>query len=235
MDFALTSEQRELREMVRDFAQTEVAAAQKQMDLDHEFPYDVWRKWGDLGMAGIMIPEEHGGSGLDSLSYIVAMEEMGTVSQTFALIWQVHVLVANMYVQLGTAAQKEKWLPAFARGDKLAAIGLTEPGAGSDAGGMRTRAVRDGDRGWCINGSKIFISNAGTKISDGLVVMAVTGEKTPIEDIMEVLADPAIIYQTKVGGIGAFVSFMSRVGTLRNPPANWRDMFFPEAFAGAGG
>jgi short/branched chain acyl-CoA dehydrogenase len=177
MDFSLTSEQKGLKEMVRDFAQTEVAVAQKQMDLDHEFPYEVWKKWSDLGMAGIMIPEEYGGSGLDSLSYIVAMEEMGTVSQTFALIWQVHVLVANMYVQLGTPAQKEKWLPPFARGEKLGAIGLTEAGAGSDAGGMRTRAVREGNEGWCVNGAKIFISNAGTTISDGLVVMAVTGEK----------------------------------------------------------
>lgn len=177
MDFSLTNEQIELREMVRDFANTEVSRAQEQMDRDHEFPYEVWKKWSDLGMAGVMIPEEYGGSGLDSLTYIIAMEEMGTVSQTFALIWQVHVLVANMYAQLGTAEQKARWLPPFARGEKLGAIGLTEPGAGSDAGGMRTRAVRDGNDGWRLTGSKIFISNAGTKISDGLVVMAVTGEK----------------------------------------------------------
>lgn len=163
--------------MVRDFAQTEIAKAQEQMDRDHEFPYDTWKRWSDLGMAGILIPEEYGGSGLDTVSYILAMEEVGTVSQTFALIWQVHVLVANMYTQLGTAVQKEKWLPTFARGEKLAAIGLTEAGAGSDTSGMRTRAVRDGNHGWRMNGSKIFISNAGTKISDGLVVMAVTGQK----------------------------------------------------------
>ncbi len=177
MDFALKDEQIELREMVRDFANSEVATAQEQMDRDHEFPYGAWKKWSDLGMAGVMIPEEYGGSGLDSLSYIIAMEEMGAVSQTFALIWQVHVLVANMYCQLGTPEQKAKWLPLFARGEKLGAIGLTEPGAGSDAGGMRTRAVRDESGGWRLNGSKIFISNAGTKISDGLVVMAITGEK----------------------------------------------------------
>lgn len=177
MDFELAPEQIELQRMVRDFALSEVAPVQEQMDRDHEFPYELWRKWSDLGMAGIMIPAEFGGSGLDSLTYILAMEEVGTVSQTFALIWQVHVLVANMYVQLGTPEQKERWLPPFARGDKLGAIALTEPGAGSDAGGLRTRAVRASNGDWVINGNKIFISNAGTEISDGTVLMAVTGEQ----------------------------------------------------------
>ena len=177
MNFELAPEQIELQRMARDFAVAEVAPVQEQMDRDHEFPYELWRKWSDLGMAGIMIPQEYGGSGLDSLSYILAMEEVGTVSQTFALIWQVHVLVANMHALLGTPAQKERWLPSFARGDKLGAIALTEPGAGSDAGGLRTKAVRDGAGDWIINGNKIFISNAGTKISDGTVLMAVTGER----------------------------------------------------------
>ena len=176
MDFELTGEQLEIQRMVRDFARNEVAPAQEQMDRDHEFPYTVWKKWSDLGMAGILIPQEYGGSGLDSLTYILAMEEMGTVSQTFALIWQVHVMVANMYVHLGTPEQKNKWLPAFARGEKLGAFALTEPGAGSDAGGLKTRAERDARGDWVINGSKIFISNAGTHISDGTVLMAATGE-----------------------------------------------------------
>lgn len=177
MDFTLNIEQQELCSMVRAFAESEVAPAQEQMDADHEFPYALWEKWSGLGLAGIMIPEEYGGAGLDSLTYVLAMEEVGRVSQTFALIWQVHVLVANMHAQLGTAEQKQKWLPVFARGEKLGAIALTEPGAGSDAGGMRTKAVRDTNQGWVLNGSKIFISNAGTKISDGMVVMAVTGER----------------------------------------------------------
>jgi alkylation response protein AidB-like acyl-CoA dehydrogenase len=163
--------------MVRDFAQVEVSKAQEQMDADHEFPLELWKKWSDLGMAGIMVPQEYGGSELDSLSYVIAMEEVGAVSQTFALIWQVHVLVSNMYAGLGTKAQKEKWLPIFSRGEKLAAFGLTEPGAGSDAGGISTKAVRDGNDAWVINGNKIFISNAGTPISDGLVLMATTGAR----------------------------------------------------------
>jgi alkylation response protein AidB-like acyl-CoA dehydrogenase len=177
MDFDLAPEQLELQRMVKDFARAEVAPVQEQMDLDHEFPYALWEKWSELGMPGILIPQEYGGSGLDSLSYILAMEELGAVSQTFALIWQVHVMVANMYVQLGTREQKEKWLPSFASGQKLGAIALTEPGAGSDAGGVRTRAVSDGEGGWIINGNKIFISNAGTRISDGTVLIAATGER----------------------------------------------------------
>lgn len=178
MDFSLNAEQVELKNMVREFARSEVAPVQETMDRDHAFPYALWEKWSELGMAGIMIPEEYGGSGLDSLTYVLAIEEMGTVSQTFALIWQVHVMVANMYVHLGTADQKAQWLPAFASGKKLGAIALTEAGAGSDAGGMRTRAVRDGNEGWILNGNKIFISNAGTSISDGTVVMAVTGSRS---------------------------------------------------------
>ena len=162
---------------MRQFALSEVAPVQETMDRDHAFPYALWRKWSDLGMAGMMIPEEYGGSAQNSLTYVMAMEEIGRVSQTFALIWQVHVLVANMYAQLGTTEQKEAWLPAFARGEKLGAIALTEAGAGSDAGGMRTRATRDANDGWRLNGSKIFISNAGTEISDGTVVIAVTGQR----------------------------------------------------------
>lgn len=177
MDFSLSEEQVELQRMVREFARREVAPAQELMDRDHEFPYEVWEKWSSLGMAGILIPQEYGGSGLDSLTYIIAMEEMAAVSQTFALIWQVHVMVANMYTQLGTPAQKDSWLPRFAAGEILGAFALTEPGAGSDAGGLRTRAERDARGDWILNGSKVFISNAGTRISNGTVVMAATGEE----------------------------------------------------------
>ncbi|WP_431854275.1 acyl-CoA dehydrogenase family protein [Azospirillum sp.] len=174
MDFDMSPEQVELQRMVRDFARNEIAKAQEQMDRDHDFPYDCWRQWCELGMGGIMLPEEYGGSDLDSLSYIIAMEEVATVSQTFALIWQVHILVSNMYKLLGTEQQKREWLPRFASGEILGAFCLTEPGAGSDAGGIATKAERR-DGQWILNGNKIFISNAGTKISDGLVVMAVTG------------------------------------------------------------
>jgi len=174
MDFELEPAQIELQKMAREFSREVLARAQEQMDADHQFPYAAWRKWSELGMAGIMVPEKYGGGGVDSVSYIIAMEEVATVSQTFALIWQVHVLVANMYALLGSETQKREWLPRFAAGEILGAIGLTEPGAGSDAGGMTTRAQRRNGE-WIINGRKIFISNTGTKISDGLVLMAVTG------------------------------------------------------------
>ncbi len=173
MDFELDSTQVELQSMARAFSREVLAPAQLAMDRDDAFPYAAWRQWSALGMTGITIPEDYGGGGVDSLSYILAMEEVATVSQTFALIWQVHVLVSNMYKLLGTEAQKREWLPRFASGEIVGAIGLTEPGAGSDAGGMTTRAERRG-REWVINGRKIFISNTGTEISDGLVLMAVT-------------------------------------------------------------
>ena len=177
MDFSLTPEQLSLVDMVKTFANEEIASAQKSMDSDHEFPYEVWKKWSELGMAGIMIPAEYGGSELDALTYILCIEEVATISQTFALIWQIHVSVSNMYNNLGNKAQKETWLPLFARGEKTPSFALTEANAGSDAAGMRTRAIRDADGNWVMNGNKIFISNAGTKISDGTVVMAVTGER----------------------------------------------------------
>ncbi len=176
MDFEMSPEQIELQRMTRDFARNKIAKAQEQMDRDHDFPYECWQQWCELGMGGIMLPEEYGGSDLDSLSYIIAMEEVATVSQTFALIWQVHILVSNMYKLLGTEQQKREWLPRFASGEILGAFCLTEPGAGSDAGGITTKAERR-DGQWILNGNKIFISNAGTRISDGLVVMAVTGAR----------------------------------------------------------
>ena len=131
----------ELKRMVRAFATNEIASAQVSMDETGEFPYDCWRKWSELGMAGILISDDYGGSNFDAYSYIVAMEEVARVSQTFALIWQVHVLVGNMYQVLGTTEQKTNWLKRFATGEILGAFGLTEPNAGSDAGGVQTKAV----------------------------------------------------------------------------------------------
>ncbi len=172
----LAPETIELQKMVRSFAVNEISKAQEKMDETHDFPYECWQKWSDLGMAGILVPEEYGGVELDSFSYIVAMEEVARVSQTFALIWQVHVLVGNMYNILGTPDQKKTWLRKFATGEILGAFGLTEPNAGSDAGGVQTKAKLDNGC-WKINGNKVFISNAGTEISDGLILMAATDKK----------------------------------------------------------
>lgn len=177
MDFSLSDEHREIIAMVKSFAESELEPIAEHMDITCEFPAEVWQKWSDLGMAGILVPEEYGGSGLDALTYILAMEEMATVSQTFAAIWQVHVMVANMYVALGNEKQKREWLPKFATGEILGAFALTEAGAGTDNANMKTKGVRQSNSSWCINGNKIFISNANTKISDGTVLIAATGVK----------------------------------------------------------
>lgn len=176
MDFTLAPEQEQLVEMVRDFARTEIARAQESMAGEKAFPYECWRKWSDLGMAGILLPEEYGGAGLDALTYVLCLEEVATVSQTFAILWQIHVVVSTMYATLGTTEQKSRWLADFAAGRKMPSFALTEDGAGSDAGGLKTTAQRRDDGSWVLNGRKVFASNVGSDLSDGTVVMAVTGQ-----------------------------------------------------------
>ena len=178
MNFATTPEQDQLIAMTRDFARDVVGPAQHAMERDDRFPYEAWRQWSDLGMAGILIPEAYGGSAQDRMTYYLCVEELAAVSQVFAQIWQIHCGCSQMYVVLGTEAQKEQWLPRFARGEVTPAFALTEAEAGSDAGGLKTRALRQENGDWLLNGRKIFISNAGTDISDGTIVMAATGERT---------------------------------------------------------
>lgn len=177
MDFDPTPEQHAMLRMVADFARLEVAPAQARMETENRFPYETWRMWSDLGMAGAVIPETYGGAGLDTLSYLLCVEELATVSQSFAQIWQIHSLVSLLIADLGTEAQKSAWLPAYARGEKTPSFALTESGAGSDAAALRTRAVRLPHGGWQIDGNKTFITNTGSDISDGTVVFAVTGER----------------------------------------------------------
>ena len=130
---------------------------------------------GELGFMGILIPEEHGGVGASTTAYIAAIEELSKVDVTVALTWQVHVLVTEVYSHFASDEQKAEWLPRMARGEILGGIAMTEPGAGSDLRAIRTTAVLEGDE-WVINGAKTFITNAGTAISDGLIVLARTGE-----------------------------------------------------------
>lgn len=194
MDFSFSPEQLEIQRMVRDFVEGEVVPAQEEMDRTHVFPYALWEKWSGLGMAGIMIPEAYGGSALDPMTYIMVLEEVARVSNTFGLIWQVHVLVSRIYLKFASEALRQEYLPAYAAGEKLGAFALTEPGAGSDAGGMKTKAVRessDGEGAWRINGRKTFISNASTDISDGMVLMAVTGERADGKPAISSFSIPA--------------------------------------------
>ncbi|WP_323040033.1 acyl-CoA dehydrogenase family protein [Gemmobacter sp.] len=177
MDFDLTPDQQALVRMVAGFARDHVAPAQAEMERDNRFPIKAWAAWSDLGMAGAMIPEAHGGSGLDSLSYLLCVEELAATSQTFTQIWQIHSLVSLLIADLGTPEQQAALLPDLAAGRKTPAFALTEPGAGSDAAAIRTRADRQPDGGWRLNGTKTFITNTGSDISDGTVVFAVTGQR----------------------------------------------------------
>jgi alkylation response protein AidB-like acyl-CoA dehydrogenase len=172
MDFQLTEEQALLRKTVRDFAEAEIAPHSREWDERQEFPRELFGKLGELGLAGVCWPEEYGGSGLSTLDWTIVMEELARVDAGVALSLAAHHGLCSAHLNLaGSEEQKRRFLPPLARGEKVGCWGLTEPGSGSDAGGMRTTAVRHGD-GWVLNGSKTFITNG--RIADTAVVMAVT-------------------------------------------------------------
>lgn len=161
MDFELSTEQRMIRDMVRDFAEAEIAPLAAELDKTGRFPLEVFEKMGKLGLMGLPIPEEYGGAGADMISYTLALEEVGRACGGTGLSYEAHVSLACMPLYLyGTEEQKQKYLVPLASGQGIGSFGLTEPGAGSDAGGTRTTAVLQGDS-WVINGSKIFITNGG--------------------------------------------------------------------------
>jgi short/branched chain acyl-CoA dehydrogenase len=176
VDFDVSEEHELLRRTVRDFADERIAPVAEELDREHRFPYDLVAQLAEIGLMGIPIPEEHGGGGGDTLSYAIAIEELTRVDSSVAITVAAHTSLGTMPILLfGTAEQKEAWLPDLASGRKLAAFGLTEPEAGSDAGATRTTAeLRDGR--WIVNGSKIFITNAGTDISACVTITARTGE-----------------------------------------------------------
>src|SRR5919197_5284396 len=177
MVFELTDEQRLLRATVRDFARQEVAPVAEELDRTKAFPYELVAKLGDLGLMGIPFPEEYGGGGADTLSYALAIEELARVDSSVCITVAEHTSLGTMGIYLwGTDEQKRDWLPELCSGRKLAAFGLTEPEAGSDAGNTRTTArLEDGQ--WVINGAKQFITNAGTDISGFVTITARTGER----------------------------------------------------------
>ena len=176
MDFDLDSEQELIRETVRTFARERVEPVAAELDLTGTFPYELVTELGELGLMGLPIPERYGGAGGDTVSYAIAVEELTRIDSSVAITVAAHTSLGTMPILLyGTEEQRERWLPDLASGRKLAAFGLTEPDAGSDAGATRTRAeLRDGS--WIVNGSKIFITNAGTDVSCGVTITARTGE-----------------------------------------------------------
>jgi len=177
MSIELTDEQEALRLVVRDFAEKEIAPYAETWDRDHTFPVEVIRAMGDLGLFGIPFPEEYGGAGGDLTTLCVAIEELGRVDQSVAITLEAGVgLGANPIFRFGTEEQRQQWLPDLVAGRKLGGFGLTEPDAGSDAGGTRTRAVFDeATNEWVINGEKAFITNSGTAMTSLVTVTAVTG------------------------------------------------------------
>ena len=168
--FELSKDHEEFRTLVRDFAEAEVAPHAARWDREHHFPVDLVPKMGDLGLFGMVVPEEFGGAESDFTSLCVAIEELGRVDQSVGITLSAGVgLGINPILTYGTQEQKERWLPDLVAGRALAAFGLTEPEAGSDAGATRTKARLDGDE-WVVNGAKAFITNSGTDITSVVTV-----------------------------------------------------------------
>jgi len=176
LNFDLTQEQQLVRDTVREFAESQIAPVAEELDREHRFPYDLVAALAELGLMGMTIPEEYGGGGADTLSYAIAVEELTRIDSSIAITVAAHHSLGTLPIfYFGSEAQRRQWLPDLASGQRLAAFGLTEPGAGSDAGATRTTAeLRDGQ--WVINGSKIFITNAGTDITACVTITARTGE-----------------------------------------------------------
>lgn len=176
MNFDLDQEHELVRTTVREFAQDRVAPVAEELDREGRFPYELVAEMAELGLMGMTIPEEYGGGGADTLAYAIAVEELTRVDSSVAITMAAHHSLGTLPIYyFGNDEQKQQWLPELASGKKLAAFGLTEPEAGSDAGASRTRGeLRDGN--WVVNGSKIFITNAGTDITACVTITARTGD-----------------------------------------------------------
>jgi len=177
MDFDLSPEHELLRDTVRQFALQKVAPVAEELDREHRFPYEIVAELAELGLLGMTSPEEYGGAGTDTLSYAIAIEELTRIDSSVAITVAADHSLGTLPIYLfGSEEQKRQWLPELAAGRKLAAFGLTEPGAGSDSGATQTTArLENGE--WVIDGSKIFITNAGTDITACVIVTARTGDR----------------------------------------------------------
>jgi alkylation response protein AidB-like acyl-CoA dehydrogenase len=174
VNFDLEPEHELLRDTVRQYALEKVAPVAEELDREKRFPYEIVGELAELGLMGMTIPEEYGGAGTDTVSYAIAVEELTRIDSSVAITVAAHHSLGTLPIFLfGSDTQKRDWLPPLARGEKLAAFGLTEPNAGSDAGATRTTATLEDGR-WVIDGSKIFITNAGTDITWGVTITART-------------------------------------------------------------
>ncbi len=172
MDFTLSKKHEMARQLFKDFAETEVKPLAQEVDETEHFPMDTVKKMGKYGFMGIPVPKEYGGQGCDILTYVMCVEELSKVCATTGVVVSAHTsLCADPILTYGTEEQKKKYLPDLASGKKIGAFGLTEPGAGTDAQGVQTKAVLDGDE-WVLNGSKCFITNG--EVADIYIVIAYT-------------------------------------------------------------
>jgi short-chain 2-methylacyl-CoA dehydrogenase len=176
LNLDLTQEHELVRSTVREFAEQRVAPAAEELDREGRFPYELVAELAELGLMGMTIPEEYGGGGADTVSYAIAVEELTRIDSSVAITVAAHHSLGTLPIYYyGSEKQRQEWLPDLASGRRLAAFGLTEPGAGSDAGNTRTTAeLRDGQ--WIVNGSKMFITNAGTDITACVTITAATGD-----------------------------------------------------------
>jgi short/branched chain acyl-CoA dehydrogenase len=175
VDFDLSDEHELLRRTVREFAEERVAPVAEELDREHRFPYDLVAELGELELLGIPVPEQYGGAGGDTVAYAIAVEELTRIDSSVAITVAAHTSLGTMPILLyGSEEQKREWLPDLASGRRLAAFGLTEPEAGSDAGATRTTAELRNGR-WIVNGAKIFITNAGTDLTACVTITARTG------------------------------------------------------------
>ncbi|MEU6187360.1 acyl-CoA dehydrogenase family protein [Nocardia sp. NPDC047038] len=201
----LPEEYRDLALTVRDFARSVVAPVAAEHDANHTFPYEVVAGMAEMGLFGLPFPEEYGGMGGDYFALCLALEELGKVDQSVAITLEAGVSLGAMPIyRFGNDKQKQEWLPQLTSGRNLAAFGLTEPGAGSDAGGTRTTAVIDGGE-WIINGSKQFITNSGTDITTLVTVTAVTrntGGKKEISTILVPTDTPGFVAEPAYNKVG---------------------------------
>ena len=225
LDTRLTEEQEQLRKTVEAFAREVVSPVAAHHDATKTFPYDVVRQMGEMGLFGLPFPEEYGGMGGDYFALCLALEELGRVDQSVAMTLEAGVSLGAMPVfRFGTEEQKQEWLPSLCAGTALGAFGLTEPGAGSDAGGTRTTArLEDGE--WVINGSKAFITNSGTDISKLVTVTAVTGQtssgKKEISSILVPIPTPGFTAEPPYNKVGWHAS--------DTHPLSFDDVRVPEA------
>ncbi|MGN6606203.1 MAG: acyl-CoA dehydrogenase family protein [Jatrophihabitans sp.] len=211
MSFQLNEEHEAFRKVVRDFAEHEIAPHVREWDKAHHFPVDTVQKMGELGLFGLNAPEEYGGAGGDFTTLCVAIEELGRIDQSIGITLEAGVgLGINPILTFGTDDQKQRWLPDLVAGRTIAAFGLTEPDAGSDAGATRTRATLDGGQ-WTVNGSKAFITNSGTDMTSVVTVTARTndpaeGGRPEISAIMIPAGTPGFTVEPAYDKLGWHIS-----------------------------